>query len=142
MNFEFDEALSKVWGTGKGLVVEGLSLSDNQSIAKSKAIDTYGKATEHNGKADAMRHIIFSALATQDYTDVGAKTMSWLHENVSLGSFNQPDVEQAMDTTNDTIGREIGKKAKSKEEIFQMAREAIDSGKAKVIGNTTEGPYY
>ena len=46
-----------------------------------------------------------------------------------------------MDYANDAIGRDIAKKAKSKDEIVQMAKEAIDSGKAKTISDNT-GPYY
>jgi predicted RNase H-like HicB family nuclease len=46
-----------------------------------------------------------------------------------------------MDYSNDAIGRDIAKKAKSKEEIVEMAKEAIDTGKAKTIKDTT-GPYY
>ncbi len=67
------------------------------------------------------------------------KTISFLNENIT---FNQNKAEKEMDYYNDAIGREIGKKAKSKEEIVQMAREAIDSGKARVIGKELEGPYY
>lgn len=139
MNFEFDEALSKVFQSAKGAVVEATGMSDNKAIATNTANAAYGKETQHNGKSDAMRHIIFSALAEQDYTDVGAKTISFLNENITL---NQNKAEKAMDYHNDAIGREIGKKAKSKEEIVQMAREAIDSGKARVIGKELEGPYY
>jgi hypothetical protein len=139
MNFEFDEALSKTFRTVKGVAAEVTGMSDNKDIATNTANAAYGKDTQHNGKADAMRHILFSALATQDYTDVGAKTISFLNENIT---WNQPKAEKNMDTTNDAIGREIGRKAKSKEEMVQMAKDAIDSGRAVVIGKELQGPYY
>ena len=139
MKFEFSESLNEVFRTAKGVMAEVTGMSDNKDIATNTANAAYGKATQHNGKADAMRHIIFSALASQDYTDVGAKTISYLNENIT---FNQPKAEKNMDLHNDAIGREIGKTAKSKEEIVQMAREAVDSGRAKVIGQELQGPYY
>ncbi len=67
-----------------------------------------------------------------------AKTISVLNENIT---YNQSQAEKDMDYANDAIGREIAKKAKSKEEIVEMAKEAIDTGKAKTIKDNT-GPYY
>jgi len=138
MKFEFDEQLSKVFRAVKAIGAEVTGLAPNKDFATDVSIETYGKKTELGGKADAMRHITFSALASQQYSEPVAKTISVLNENIT---YNQSDAEKSMDYANDAIGRDIAKKAKSKDEIVQMAKEAIDSGKAKTISDNT-GPYY
>ena len=138
MKFEFDEQLSKVFRAVKAIGAEVTGMAPNKEFATNVGVETYGKESELGGKADAMRHITFSALASQQYSDPVAKTISVLNENIT---YNQSPAEKSMDYANDAIGRDIAKKAKSKDEIVQMAKEAIDSGKAKTISDNT-GPYY
>jgi hypothetical protein len=102
--------------------------------AEKKADETFGVETSYQGDADAMRHILFSAMATKAY---GGKTtpkiMSLINE-YGLGSITgQSEEDRKMDLFNDGLGREIGLKAKDDEELFQLAREAVSSGKAKII---------
>ena len=90
----------------------------------------YAATGEHNGEADAMRHMLLQAQLMQKYGETPAKAIGWLHENISFG---QPKREQAMDEYNDVLGREIGAKAKSEQEMIDMARQYIDSKKARSI---------
>jgi hypothetical protein len=107
--------------------------------------ESYPADTQWLGEGDAMRHILFSAMATKAYGSTKTpKTLSWLNENIK-GRFEGADEkERQMDLDNDTIGREIGLKAKDEEEMIKMAKEAIASKRAKVIqktpneGETTE----
>lgn len=138
MKFEFDDQLSKVFRAVKAIGAEVTGMAPNKDFATNISVETYGKESQLGGKADAMRHITFSALASQQYSDPVAKTISVLNENIT---YNQSDAEKSMDYANDAIGRDIARKAKSKDEIVQMAKEAIDSGKAKTISDNT-GPYY
>jgi hypothetical protein len=138
MKFEFDEQLSKVFRAVKAIGAEVTGMAPNKEFATNVGVETYGKESELGGKADAMRHITFSALASQQYSEPVAKTISVLNENIT---YNQSPAEKSMDYANDAIGRDIAKKAKYKDEIVQMAKEAIDSGKAKTISDNT-GPYY
>jgi hypothetical protein len=90
----------------------------------------YAASGEHNGEADAMRHMLLQAQLMQKYGETPAKVIGWLHENVSFG---QPEREQAMDEYNDILGREIGAKARSEQEMIDMARQYISSKKAKSL---------
>jgi hypothetical protein len=90
----------------------------------------YAATGEHNGEADAMRHMLLQAQLMQKYGETPAKAVGWLHENISFG---QPEREKAMDEYNDVLGREIGAKAKSEQEMIDMARQYIDTKKAKSI---------
>lgn len=101
--------------------------------------------SQYQGEGDALRHILTSAIVTNKWgTKTPAKILSWLNENVKGTLQGATEEDRDMDLTNDTIGREIGLKAKSEEEIFKLAKEAVQSGKAKVLkktpkeGETTE----
>jgi hypothetical protein len=90
----------------------------------------YAATGEHNGEADAMRHMLLQAQLMQKYGETPAKAIGWLHENISFG---QPEREKTMDEYNDVLGRQIGAKAKSEQEMIDMARQYIDTKKAKSI---------
>lgn len=139
MKLEFDETLGKALGlvqkAGEGIP----AIADSKKFAEEESIKAYGKETQHNGKADAMRHILFSALNSQNLTETGAKAVSFLHEHTE---FNQPKSEMNMDFFNDAIGREIARRAKSKEDMVKLAKEAVDSGKVQLLSPDQTGPYY
>jgi hypothetical protein len=139
MKLEFDEVLGKALGVVQK-VGEGIpTIADSKKFAEDESIKAYGKETQHNGKADAMRHILFSALNSQNLTETGAKVVSSVHEHTE---FNQPKAEMNMDFFNDAIGREIARRAKTKEEMIQLAKEAVDSGKVQLLNKDQTGPYY
>jgi len=115
-------------------------LDEEYRNANTIPLEHYPKSTEHNGPADAMRHMLFQAQLTKNYNPTLAKIISQGHER--LLDWGQPDAEQAMDFHNDALGREIGTKAQSIEEMTQMAKDAIASGRAKTINRDLPGKYY
>ena len=100
-----------------------------------KYFDIKGEA---GGEADAMRHLLFQAQLMQKYGELPAQMVSFLHEYTSPG---QPSAEREMDLYNDILGREIGKKAKSEEELVELARRYTESGRAKVLPKEQRGGY-
>jgi hypothetical protein len=138
MKLELDETLGQIFRGVKAAGAEVTGLAPNKEFATDVSIETYGKETQLGGKADAMRHITFSALATKEYGEVPAKVISKLNENIT---WNQSKAEKNMDYSNDAIGRRIGKTAKTREEIVDMAKQSIESGEAKTIKDIS-GPYY
>jgi hypothetical protein len=115
-------------------------LDEEYYNANTIPLQHFDKSTEHNGPADAMRHMLFQAQITKNHSPTLAKIISQGHER--LLDWGQPDAEQAMDFHNDALGREIGAKAKTIDEMTQMAKDAITSGRAKVIGHGLPGKYY
>lgn len=84
------------------------------------------------GKGDAMRHILLSAELQRSYPRL-AGPLLYGHEYVTNVLQGQTADDREQDLYNNQVGRDIGRKAKSREEIEQMARGAVDSGKAKVL---------
>lgn len=108
---------------------------------------TYGPDEEHNARGDALRHIVWQALMAKGYTPQLAKAIGEWHELPLprwLGAAGVPipqalggeglagkKKEATMDLYNNALGREIASKANNMQEILQMAKEYVDSGKAK-----------
>lgn len=114
----------------------------SKNIAEKKAIDTYGKNKQYNAEGDAYRHLVWSALMAKKYGPETTANISGYHESNMpfwLGGGgglvpylfpNQPANEKTMDTANNSLGLEIANKAKNEEEIYKLAKEYVDSGKA------------
>ncbi|MBL8834572.1 MAG: hypothetical protein JNL71_19425 [Rhodospirillales bacterium] len=83
-----------------------------------------------SGPADAFRHIVASAEMTRRHSSAAA----WLlgEANEQKGNFvNRQDKDDlAMDRHNNAIGPQIGRDAKSFEEILERAKSAITEGVA------------
>ena len=84
----------------------------------------------HNGRADALRHMLWQAKLQQAYGDIPARLSGKLHEAFA-GS--QPEAESEMDLHNNEIGLRLGKENQTDAEILRKAIEAIDSGEAHVL---------
>lgn len=139
MPLELGTKFKEVFDTTAGKIRSGMSgtlgYGEAMNKAEEKSTSEFSPSSQYQGEGDAMRHILFSALATKAYgSDKPTKIMSYLNEYVK-GALSEND-DRDMDLTNDTIGREIGLKAKSEEEIFKMAKEAVTSGKAKILKKT------
>lgn len=131
----FKEAFNTTAGSIRSGMGNALGYGEAEKKAEKGATSEFSEGSQYQGEGDAMRHILFSALATKAYgSDKPTKIMSYLNEYVK-GALSDSD-DRDMDLTNDTIGREIGLKAKSEEEIFKLAKEAVTSGKAKVLKKT------
>lgn len=108
---------------------------DAKSMAEQEAIALYGKDTEHNGPADAYRHLLWSGMMANKYGNAPAQFGGWLHESriPVIGSTMQSPQERAMDTTNNEYGRYIGQDARNLDEIRKRARILVDTGVAKTL---------
>lgn len=109
-------------------------------IEKSKAIplEYYDPKGEVAGEADAMRHLLFQGQLARKYGETPAKIISYVHEYTSPG---QPAAEREMDFFNDELGRELGLMAGSDEELIELARKYIDSGRVKTLPEEQRGGY-
>ena len=116
---------------------------DAKTMAEQEAIDLYGKDTQHNGPADAYRHLLWSGMMANKYGNTPAQFGGWLHESAIpfIGAPMQSDAEKAMDTTNNEYGRYIGSDAKNLDEIRKRAKILIDTGVAKTLKNHQEDYY-
>lgn len=115
-------------------------ITDIAAAAGGIAEGAYPGNEQWLGKGDAMRHLVWQALMAKQYGNKLANLAGQWHE-LPLGEDLQPylhtaDAEQmpeekANDLYNNQLGREIAAKAKSIEDIYLLAKEAVDSGKAK-----------
>jgi len=114
-----------------------------QKMASDEAIALYGKNTEHNGPADAYRHLLWSGMMANKYGNAPAQFGGWLHEShiPFVGAPMEADTERQMDTTNNEYGRYIGQDAKNLDELRKRAKILIDTGVAKTIKGETDGYY-
>ena len=114
-----------------------------QQMAADEAIALYGKDTQHNGPADAYRHLLWSGMMANKYGNTPAQFGGWLHESKIpfVGAPMQSEQEQAMDTTNNEYGRYIGSDAKNLDENRKRAKILVDMGVAKTLNNKTDEYY-
>jgi hypothetical protein len=84
----------------------------------------------HNGRADALRHLLWQAKLQHSYGDIPATLAGKAHEMFSM---SQPEAESEMDLYNNEIGLRLGKENKTDADILRKAIEAIDSGEAKIL---------
>lgn len=107
-----------------------------REIALDKGKSAYGPTEEHNMRGDAYRHLVLQALLAKKYGASTGAAITGYHESRmptwlgGAGVFPDQD-ERAMDTFNNALGLEIASKANSMEDIFRLAKEYVDSGKAK-----------
>jgi hypothetical protein len=96
-----------------------------------------GLPGEHNGPADAFRHIVASGEAARRYGEFIASGLGSLNEIV--GDLNkQPAAERRMDDANNAIGIRIGIDARDFDEVLERARAAIDDA-MRHDGTGTDG---
>lgn len=110
----------------------------SRSISLDKGKETYGPTEEHNMRGDAVRHLVWQALMAKKYGPDVAKLAGDYHESrmpAWLGGAGVfPDEqEREMDKFNNALGLEIAKQANTPEDIYRLAKEYVDSGKAKYM---------
>ncbi len=112
-------------------------------MASKEAISLYGKSGEHNGNADAYRHLLWSGMMSNKYGNLPAQAGGALHESIIpfIGAPMQSSAEKQMDTTNNEYGRYIGSDAKNLDEIRKRAKILVDMGVAKTLKNKTDDYY-
>lgn len=109
---------------------------------------SYGPSEEHNARGDALRHIVWQALLAKNNANLAKAVGDWhelpLPRFIGAGGIPVPKwlggaglegarQEAQMDQFNNALGRDIAKKANSIEDIYKLAKEAVDSSKAKYI---------
>jgi hypothetical protein len=122
----------------KQAVANVTEIGDIIKRSKEIPLEYYDPKGEVAGEADAMRHLLFQAQLQQKYGEFPAKAIGYVHEYTSPG---QPSAEREMDLINDELGREIGRSAKSEQELIEMARRYIESGRAKTLPKEQRGGY-
>lgn len=119
-------------------VVKWPNFFQSRNIALDKAKEAYGPTEEHNARGDAYRHIVWQALLAKQYGDKTAKGMGDYHEAPIPawlgGAGTSPDADEtSMDQFNNAVGRQIAAQAKTEADIYRLAKEYVDSGKAKYM---------
>ena len=78
----------------------------------------------HNNDVDAFRHSYVSGVMAQQWSVGIAELMGvaveWLGRN--------PENQKNMDLWNNSIGRKYGKQAKSREELAELLKQALENG--------------
>ena len=96
---------------------------------KSGEVDNTASGLVDND-VDAFRHAYVSGRYTQEYGEAAAKVAGDLQELFPGGSSNpqNSDLAKNMDYWNNEVGRKYGKKAKSREELAELLKKALEAG--------------
>jgi hypothetical protein len=115
--------LAKTVRGAEKAVAEKLGLMDMIKYQNTRPKEL-GVMGEHNGQADALRHMLGSAQMTQKYGPTLANIFTTGHEYL-LYPFEPHGAAMDMDLHNNRIGRELAQKYKTQEEIEQAALELL-----------------
>lgn len=110
----------------------------SRNISLDKAKEVYGPTEEHNMRGDAYRHLVWQALMSKKFGPDFARLVGEYHESrmpAMLGGAGifPDEQEKEMDLYNNALGLEIAKQAKTPEDVYKLAKEYVDSGKAKYM---------
>jgi hypothetical protein len=111
---------------------------DMKTVAEKPGNQLYGSEGTVLGASDAYRHLVGSALYARKFGETIAKGLG----NYNEWKFSEQDrnlykEESDMDRFNNALGLEIAKKAKTEEDVYRLAREAIENNKAFYYDNIT-----
>lgn len=84
--------------------------------------------TQHNGAWDAFRHAYASAAMTQDYGSAAAHIFGDMNETRGDWTHDQPAYEKNMDLCNNSVGRDIGSDAATKDDAARRVNDALNNG--------------
>lgn len=79
----------------------------------------------NDNDVDALRHAYVSGVYTMEYDEDTAEKLGTLQELIHSDSSSAHPGSENMDLWNNSIGRELGKKAKSRDELFKLLQEAL-----------------
>jgi len=116
-----------------------LGVTDILNYAGGRPVEM-GYQGVNRGKADALRHLLLSAELERQHPMI-AGPLLFGHEYVTNLLQGQREDERNQDLRNNELGRSIGRKAKSREEVESMARSLIDRGEASVLPELGRGEY-
>jgi hypothetical protein len=106
-----------------------------KDYANDRAISEYGLGESAGGKADALRHILASAIMSKRHGDTYSTLIGNLHESPipGIGAPAQAVEDRDMDMYNNELGRKLASSAKDYEDLVSKAKQAIDNGTAKLV---------
>ena len=111
---------------------------DMKSKAETPGNTLYGSKGTVMGASDAYRHIVGQALYARKFGETIAGAMGNIHEmNFSEQDRQLYKEESDIDRKNNAIGLEIARKAKTEEDVYRMAQEAIKNKEAIYYDNET-----
>jgi hypothetical protein len=116
-----------------------------QKPASWAAYNELGGKGEAGGDTDALRHLLGAATLTKRQGPFYAEgALSW-HESPKIpdyffGGSAQRPADRWMDEHNNKIGIEIGRKAKTYDEAFEMAKQAIKDKKVRYVDQYVAPP--
>ena len=80
--------------------------------------------------ADAFRHAYVSGVYTVEYDEKRAEWLGIFQEHIPGGGGSSPNSESSknMDYWNNEVGRKYGKHAKSRKELAELLKKALENG--------------
>ena len=83
-----------------------------------------------DNNVDAFRHAYVSGVYTLEYDENTAKRLGVLQERFPGGGSSSPNSENSrnMDYCNNEVGRQYGNEAKSRKELAELLKKALDNG--------------
>jgi hypothetical protein len=121
--------LSRAWS----MVTDPFTI---QKQVNQQAIKEYGWKERVNGRGDAFRHLVGTAMLAQKHGAPYAEFVTTLHENPYLpfvGALYHSKEDREMDLYNNRLGLELATQAKDYDDLLKMARQYIDTGKARTL---------
>lgn len=111
---------------------------DMKRVAEKPGNELYGSKGTVMGASDAYRHIVGQALYARKFGETIAGAMGNFNEwKFSEQNRDVYKEESEMDRKNNAIGLEIARKAKTEEDVYRMAQEAIKNKEAIYYDNET-----
>ena len=79
---------------------------------------------------DAFRHAYVSGAYAFEYNEDVSEKLGVIQEHIPFGGSSSPNSEASknMDYWNNEVGRKYGKKAKSREELAELLKKALEAG--------------
>ena len=112
--------------------------------ATDAAMQAYPLKEQVDMRGDAFRHLVGSALLAKRKGVPYAEFITGLHEAKWLpviGGMGNSPAETQMDTYNNTLGIDIAKKAKSYDDIVNLAKQYIETNRAKTMAAPSYDSY-
>jgi hypothetical protein len=100
-----------------------------------QAVKEYGWKERLSGKGDAFRHLVGTAMLAQKHGAPYAQFVTSLHENPYIpfiGAVGHSKEDRDMDLYNNQLGLELATQAANYDDLVRLARQYIDTGKARV----------
>lgn len=143
-----DDLIENKYTNGKRTPAEVLAMAlmffDRDKVQNAHDVATeYGYEEEkndpggfHNGRGDALKHALLSAMLTRDVGEGNARNLLDGHEMMP----NNPVNEEVMDRHNNEIGYRLAREHPNatNEELATMIRKEIDAGNTLTIDKKTK----